>query len=103
MDTIITKLSEIESSANAIIQHTDVQKKEYEQVLLAKKEAFDSEVSTKTNATIQDIKVKLEATLETELSHLKEQHAQTLHAYNAEYEEYHEAYIVQILKNITEV
>ena len=103
MDTIINKLSEIESAAVAIVTHTDFQKKEYDDLIKQQIEDFDATVSEDTNAEIFKIKYEFQTKMNTELLKLREQNEVMLQAFQKEYDEHHEAYARQILKHIIEV
>ena len=64
MESIINKLTEIESAASAIAEHAELQKsvldKEYEE----KRKQFDLELEQKTQAQLQKIRESLEADTE---------------------------------------
>ena len=88
MESIINKLTEIESAASAIAEHAELQKsvldKEYEEHL-------------------QKIREALEADTQTLLDQQAESNDSCVLALKKEYESRHTLYAQEILKRITEV
>ena len=93
MESIINKLTEIESAASAIAEHAELQKsvldKEYEE----KRKQFDLDLEQETQAHLQKIREALEA----------ESNDSCVLALKKEYESRHTLYAQEILKRITEV
>ena len=61
MDSIINKLTEIESAASAIVQHAEVEKSALDENFDKKRMDFDKELEADTQRQIQEIRDKLEA------------------------------------------
>ena len=61
MDSIINKLTEIESAASAIVQHAEVEKSALDEKFDKKRMDFDKELEADTQRQIQEIRDKLEA------------------------------------------
>lgn len=103
MDSIVNKLTEIESAASAIVQHAEVQKEEMEKEYDEKRRIFDSELEAKTQAQIKAIRDELEATTSQILDTQSSESTSTIDALQREYEENHTEYAKEILRRITEV
>ena len=94
MESIINKLTEIESAASAIAEHAELQKsvldKEYEE----KRKQFDLDLEQRE---------ALEADTQTLLDQQAESNDSCVLALKKEYESRHILYAQEILKRITEV
>ena len=101
MESIINKLTEIESAASAIAEHAELQKsvldKEYEE------KQFDLDLEQETQAHLQKIREALEADTQTLLDQQAESNDSCVLALKKEYESRHTLYAQEILKRITEV
>ena len=96
MDSIINKLTEIESAASAIVQHAEAEKS-------ALDEKFDKELAADTQRQIQGIRDKLESETSRILSGQSQESQDELDALQKEYDEKHSDYAHEILRRITEV
>ena len=96
MDSIINKLTEIESAASAIVQHAEAEKS-------ALDEKFDKKREADTQRQIQEIRDKLEAETSRILSGQSQESQDELNALQKEYDEKHSDYAHEILRRITEV
>ena len=96
MDSIINKLTEIESAASAIVQHAEAEKS-------ALDEKFDKELEADTQRQIQGIRDKLESETSRILSGQSQESQDELDALQKEYDEKHSDYAHEILRRITEV
>ncbi len=103
MDTIIDKLSEIEAAAVGILEHADVEKKEYEEEVNVKQRQYDEALAEQTASTINAIKLKAKQKLDAQLEELKKHNQMKLQAYEEEFETNHTKYAQQIFKRMTEV
>lgn len=103
MDSIVKKLSEIESAAAAIVEHAEAQKsildKEYRDARLK----FDSELEQKTSKHIQAIQNELSSNTKALLDSQSGENNKSIQSLHKEYEEKHTLYAQQILERITEV
>ena len=95
MDSIISKLSEVESAAELIVQHAEEQKE--------KTDKFDRELAADTEKKLSEIRAGMQGSMDSELERLREESAKTINAYKREYELEHERYAQEIIKRITEV
>ncbi len=103
MDTIIDKLSEIEDAAVGILEHADVEKKEYEDIIKVKQHEFDASLAEQTASTINAIKSKAKRKLDAQLEEMRAKNEIALQAFQDEYDNNHTSYATQIFKRITEV
>ena len=60
MDTIVNKISEIETAAVKIMNESALQKKELDEESKQRMDAYDADVDKKTEAKLADIRVSLE-------------------------------------------
>ena len=97
MDSIINKLTEIESAASAIVQHAEAEKSALDEKFDKKRMDFDKELEADTQRQIQGIRDKLE------LSGQSQESQDELDALQKEYDEKHSDYAHEILRRITEV
>ena len=103
MDSIVKKLSEIESAAVAIVANTDVQKKVLEKEFEEKRQQFEQELTASTNAQIAQIHTKLDMQLAQALEQHKSKNIAATHSIKKEFDTHHKAYAAQILQRIIEV
>ena len=60
MDTIVNKISEIETAAVKIMNESALQKKELDEESKQRMDAYDADVDKKTEAKLADIRASLE-------------------------------------------
>ena len=103
MESIVKKLSEIESAASAIVEHAEAQKEVLDHEYREKRNRFDTELEAKTSKKIleiqSDLASKTDALLKAQIGGRNE----TIAALEQEYEKRHTWYAQTILKRITEV
>ena len=102
MDSIINKLTEIESTASAIVQHAEAEKSALDEKFDKKRMDFDKELEADTRQ-IQGIRDKLESETSRILSGQSQESQDELDALQKEYDEKHSDYAHEILRRITEV
>lgn len=102
MDTIVNKISEIETAAVKIMNESALQKKELDEESKQRMDAYDADVDQKTEAKLADIRASLEKEKQAELSSLKEAAARTVLNLEKEYAENHETLAAGILKQMIE-
>ena len=103
MDSIVKRLSEIETSAASIVEHAESQKEVLDREMAEKKTAFDEALESDTKDKLQSIRTQLESRMEEELAELRQASEDTIRAYHEEYDTKHEKYAKAILAHITEV
>ena len=103
MNSIVKRLSEIDTAASMIAENAEVQKQQLDQDYEKKYQEFNKELEAKTSAEIQAIRSRLEE----QTTGLLEQQKATSQTYiislQKEYEEKHKEYAQAIFKRITEV
>ena len=87
MDSIINKLTEIESAASAIVQHAEAEKSALDEKFDKKRMDFDKELEADTQRQIQEIRDKLEAETSRILSGQSQESQDELNALQKEYNE----------------
>lgn len=103
MDSIVKKLSEIESAAMAIVEHAEAQKSVLDKEFDETRRKFDDELETKTLSRIKKIRDELERSTTQLLDSQTGANSDSIEALQREYEEKHTLYAQDILKRITEV
>ena len=103
MDSIVRKLSEIESAASAIVEHAEAQKEVLDREYREKRTRFDNELEQKTSNEIQKIREHLEQNTQELLDAQGGGRCAAITALEKESNERHTAYAQDILKRITEV
>ena len=103
MNSIISKLSEIETAATAIVAHAESEKDNLDQKMREEQKQFDEELAASTKEKLDRLQQNLTSKMNTQLELLKSESEQTIHSLTREYETKHEQYAHEILKRITEV
>lgn len=103
MDSVVEKLSDIESTAEAIVEHAETQKFEIEQKIQAKRDKFDHDIEDKTQEKLHRIRAEAEKKINALVNGQREKNQTTINALKKEYEEHHTDYAKEILKHMTEV
>ena len=103
MDSILNKLTEIESAAAAIVQHAEAEKTALDDKYDAKRKDFDAELESKTKQRIQTIRDELQAKTDSILNSQNDESNAAIEALQKEYEKKHTDYAQEILRRITEV
>ena len=103
MDSIVKKLSEIESAASAIVEHAEAQKQALDHEYLEKRNRFDADLEAKTSKKIKEIQDDLADKTQALLKAQVGGRNDTIAALEKEYGERHTWYAQTIFKRITEV
>ena len=103
MDSIVKKLSEIESAAAAIVRHAEEQKEVLDHEFREKRNQFDEELEKKTMEKINEIRSELEKTTSSLLDEQSGENNDSIALLKQQYEINHTKYAKDILKRITEV
>lgn len=103
MDSIVKKLSEIETAATAIVEHAEAQKSDLDKEYEEARKKFDDELEANTQAKISAIRSELEKKTTTVLNSQTGENSDSITALKKEYEQNHTFHAKQILKRITEV
>lgn len=103
MESVIEKISEIETAASAIVANAEKQKESLDHEYRAKRNAFDAELEEKTMAKIQSIRSDLETRITTLLNEQSVENDDSITSLQQQYDEHHTRYAQDIIKRITEV
>ena len=103
MDSIVKKLSEIESAATAVVVNAEAQKSLLDEEFQNARRRFDDELEAKTQARIKKIRYELESSTKSLLDSQTGANGDSIAELKREYEEKHTLYAQEILKRITEV
>lgn len=103
MDSILNKLTEIESAAVSIVQHAEAEKSILDEKYDEKRRQLDLELEAETKKQIQAIQDDLQKKTSQILSSQSDESLAQIIALQKEYEENHTLYAQKILRKITEV
>lgn len=103
MDSAVSKLSEIEHAATAIVAEAKKRKSLLEKDMQAKRNSFDADLDAKTNEQIAKIHSDLKQKLSTILKSQETNNKEALSALEQDYEQNHTRYAQAILSHMTEV
>lgn len=103
MDSIVNKLTEIEKTASAIVEHAEAQKEVLDKEYDEKRRAFDTQLEAKTQTQIDKIRSELEKNTNRLLESQSGASRSAIELLQKEYEEKHTLYAQEILKKVTEV
>lgn len=103
MDSVVAKLSEIESAAEAIVAHAETQKFEIEKKIQARRDQYDRDLEQDTMDKLNAIRNEVHQKTEAILSSQREKNLAAIDGLRLEYEQNHTAYAKEILRHITEV
>lgn len=103
MDSIVKRLTEIESSAAAIVDHAEEQKAALDEEYQEARRKFDEELEAETQNQIAEIQEALERSKTSHLVGQTGANNDFITALHHEYDENHTRYAQDILKKITEV
>ena len=103
MDSVIEQLSEIEKTAEDIVEHAEKQKTEIEHQIQNERDVFDRETEQATQEELSRIRAQAKDKMDAVMEEQREKNQKLLEELRKEYEENHEAYARNILEHITEV
>ena len=103
MDSIVKRLSEIESAAAAVVEHAESQKAALDEEYQEARRRFDKNLEAKTQTRISKIRDELERSRASLLADQTGANNDFMAALKKEYNEKHTYYAQEILRRITEV
>lgn len=103
MDSIVEKLSDIEATAEAIVDHAEAQKFEIEQQIQLKRDKFDEELEADTQKKLEHIRAEAAEKVDQILEGQRQKNQATIDALKKDFEKNHTAYAQEILRHMTEV
>jgi len=101
MDSIVSRLSEIEVTAAAIVENAQSKKDSLEKEMQEKRDKFDVELETGTREKLARIQSDLETRCSEILKSQEALHSQTLDELEEEFNQKHERYAEEIFRHIT--
>lgn len=98
MDTIINKISDIESAAAAIMEDANVRKKAFAEEMDQKTAAFDKELEAETAAKLEALRSRMEVEMQKKLAEQKAGAEKILELMVKNYESHHESYARELFQ-----
>lgn len=102
MDTVLNKISEIESSATAIMDQANVRKKEYTKEIEERTATFDAQLEKDTNQKLEDLRNRMEIDMKSQLEKQKAGAKAVLELMEETYNKNHEAYALELFQQMIE-
>ena len=103
MDSVVTRLSEIDAEAQRIVGQAAETKKKLESRKREQQKAFDQELEAKAKEMLESLKEKLEGDMQQELSRLRQESGQSQVWLEKQYENRHEALAEELFRKVIEV
>ena len=103
MDSVAKKLSEIEQTAQAIVENAENQKHDLEQKMQEKRNQMDDALEKETKKKLEAIRSELQQDMEQLLEKQREQNNQEIEVLKKDFEAHHTEYAKEILARIIEV
>ena len=103
MNSIIDRLSDIETTAEAIVANAEAQKPAIEREIQDKRDKFDEDLERETQEKIQAIRSRLKEEMDRVLDEQRIRNRATIDNLLKDFETNHTAYAKKILSHITEV
>ena len=103
MKSVIEKLAEIEATAQAIVEHAEVRKRDVEKEVMLMRTEFDEKLSKETEEKLQKLREEREANLNLKMEAERKKNERFIEQLKDEFAQNHSIYAEEILKNILEV
>lgn len=103
MKSVIEKLAEIEATAQAIVEHAEVRKRDAEKEVMLMRTEFDEKLLRETEEKIQKIRTEREENLKLKMDEERGRNERFIEQMKEEFERNHAVYAKEILENILEV
>ena len=103
MDSITKRLSEIERTANRIVESAQTKKQELEANMQARRDEFDAEREAKTQAKIIKIRLEVQKRMDRLLEEQEEENKTAIEVLKTDFERHHKDYAREIVGRITEI
>lgn len=100
MDTVIEKISEIESAASAIMEDASEQKKAFAKEMEERTAAFDAQLEAETNKRIEELRARMEIEMNDRLEKQQNDSKKVLRALEKRYQEHHVQYVEELFKKM---
>ena len=103
MNSVIKKLTDIEMTAERIVDCAEAEKGAIEKRIQAARDAFDEAIDSQTEEKLVEIKAEAEQKMNQILEDEKNRHHSVIDNLEKEFEDNHEAYAQEILERIIAV
>lgn len=102
MDTVIKKISEIESAAVSVMDDANARKKAFAREMEDKTNAFDQQLDAETEAAIEALRSRMEIEMNAKLSKQKSEAEKLLIRMEQNYKDHHQDYAKQLFRSLIE-
>ena len=100
MDTVIEKISEIESAATSIMDDANMRKKAFAAEMEERTAAFDAELEAETNKRIEALRASMEIDMKNRLEKQRSDSNRVLKAMEKRYEYHHTQYVEELFHHM---
>ena len=94
MDTVIEKISEIESAATGIMEDANERKKAFAKEMEERTAAFDAQLEAETNKRIEELRARMEIEMNERLEKQRNDSQNVLRAMEQRYQEHDKGVII---------
>ena len=101
MDTVIEKISEIESAAASIMEDANDRKKAFAKEMEEQAAAFDAQLEAETNKKIEELQDAMEINMNNRLEKQRSDAQRILEAMEQHYETHHTQYVEDLFNTMT--
>lgn len=101
MDTVIEKISEIESAAASIMNDANERKKAFAKEMEERTAAFDAQLEAETNKKIEELQAAMEINMNNRLEKQRSDAQRILKAMEQHYEDHHTQYVEELFNTMT--
>ncbi len=100
MDTVIAKISEIESAATAIMENANERKKAIAGEMEERTAAFDAQLEAETNKRVDELRARMEVEMNERLEKQRNDAQKILEAMERRYQEHHTEYVKELFNKM---
>lgn len=100
MDTVIEKISEIESAATSIMDNANERKKAFAKDMEERTAAFDAQLEAETNKKIEELRAVMEINMNNRLEKQRSDSLKFLRAMEKRYEDHHTQYVENLFNTM---
>ena len=103
MKSVIEKLAEIEATAQAIVEHAEIRKRDVEKEVMLMRTEFDERIAEETDEKLRKIRAEREENLNLKMEEERKKNERFIEQLKNEFAENHAIYAKEILEKILEV
>ncbi len=100
MDTVIEKISEIESAATSIMNDANERKKAFAKEMEERTAEFDAQLEAETNKKIEELRASMEINMNDRLEKQRSDLKKILEAMEKRYEDHHTQYVEKLFNTM---